>query len=398
MNALIDYKLLTTSLAFPNSDNTAIPGIFIKNQLDSINDSFSEVTVITPKPRKFGFLDKNPHLTDYNYNNVKVLFPKIFYIPRGGLKWFAIDKLQKSIKKVITGKKVEFDLIHAHNGIMGRSCVEISREYKKPLLTSFYGYDAYMKMYDSRYYRNLLTEATTILTLSDHMSQHFEKMGCSPYKIKKLHLGVDVNYFRPKDQQTTIEDGECVEILLVAHFVEKKGIFNAIKAFVNVFKIHKNIRLDLVGRGPLRDQIEDMILSLNLQDKIRITDNYSMSNPRQTVLNFMQNCDIFMLPSITGSTGDSEGTPVVLMEASACAKPCITTFHSGNPEVVLNNKTGIVVPEGNVEELEKALRKLITDDDLRNNLGLNGRKHIMNEFNSLIQSKKLIKIFEKVLE
>lgn len=208
-----------------------------------------------------------------------------------------------------------------------------------------------------------------------------------------------MDYFRSRKKgANSDENKDLIKILLVAVFRPKKGIFDTIKAFAEVSKEIKNIHLDLVGRGMLEDQIKDYITSLELTNKVTITDNQSKPNPRQLVLNFMQNCDIFILPSITSPNGDSEGTPVVLMEASACGNPCITTLHSGNPEVVLHNKTGIVVSEGDVDGLMKCLKELILNKDLRKEFGLNARKHIQNEFNSSISSEKLKRIYKDILE
>ncbi|MFW9856158.1 MAG: glycosyltransferase family 4 protein [Candidatus Thorarchaeota archaeon] len=398
MPGLKDRKLLVAAPSFPNSDNSSVTGIFIKNQVEGVCNYLSDVTVIVPVSRRWGLFDRDPSRTDYSFNDVRVIFPKTYFIPRGGLKRFAIDKFQLGIRKAISKHNVEFDLMHSHYGIMGRSCFPISQEHKIPLITSFYGYDAYINAYDLEYYRDLFENTTLVLALSDHMSNRLKKLGCPDQKIRKLHVGVDTGYFQPKEQHSELGDDGVLRILLVAFFDERKGILDAINAFAKVQKDIKYIHFDIVGRGKLKNQIESLIISLDLQDKITITNNISTPNPIGTVLDFMQNCDIFILPSFTSPNGDSEGTPVVLMEASACGKPCITTFHSGNPEVVLNDETGLVVPERNIQELEKALRKMIINEELRKRLGNNARKRILAEFNTSIQSRKLAEIYEDVLE
>jgi len=62
-------------------------------------------------------------------------------------------------------------------------------------------------------------------------------------------------------------------------------------------------------------------------------------------------CHIFILHSVTASNGDMEGTPVVLMEAQACGLPVISTYHSGVPEVVIDGKSGFLVPEKDIQAL-----------------------------------------------
>ncbi len=402
-NQLNKSRLLTISEAFPTLTRDLIKGIFIKNQLDDISDVFSKVTVIslihftTIKSFIFKFL-KEEHLPqNYSYKNVEVIYPRTLFTQTRNTRWITFDQRLSSIKKVINKNQLDFDLIHAHFGPVGHLIWPISKMYKKPLIVSFYGYDAYQHKYDSSYYQNLFDSVDQVLTLSDHMTARISKLGCPPKKIKKHHLGIDISKFKTKTQRLESKDDQSIKVLLVAHFTEKKGILDAIRAFSEVNKEYKNITFDIVGRGLLQDQIENLIKSLGLQNNVRITDNYSTSNPRQIVIDFMQNCDIFILPSITSQNGDSEGTPVVLMEASACGKPCITTFHSGNPEIVLNDKTGFVVPERDIEGLEKALNDLIINDDLRKQFGLNARNHILAEFNSKTQAEKLRQIYQEIL-
>jgi len=172
---------------------------------------------------------------------------------------------------------------------------------------------------------------------------------------------------------------------------------NQIKAFKKIKNRNLNVELNLVGDGPLRKEIKKVISELDLTDSVNIINNYSMKNPREVVFKYIQECDIFILPSKRAKNGDMEGTPIVLMEASSCGKPCITTKHSGNPEVVIDNKTGFVVPEGNIDEIADRLYKLIVNENLRIKLGHNARKHIVENYNEEKQKEKLIKIYNKFL-
>jgi len=109
-----NHRLLAVTSSFPEYTNRSIRGVFIKNQLNFINDMFSKVTVVAPVIRRWGILDKNPQMVDYSYNNIEVIYPKAFFVPRAGLKRIAIDKWQKGIEKGVKKRNVSFDLIHAH--------------------------------------------------------------------------------------------------------------------------------------------------------------------------------------------------------------------------------------------------------------------------------------------
>jgi len=221
-------------------------------------------------------------------------------------------------------------------------------------------------------------------------------LGLQKEQVKKVHIGIDLDVFNAdKNMQ---KEPDTIEILIVANFVEKKGILNAIYAFAKLTDNNNNTHLTILGRGPLKEKIHDLIYELKIENSVSVIDNYATANPRKTVQEHMQKCDIFLLPSIRDKTGDCEGTPVVLMEASACEKPCITTNHSGNPEVIIHNETGLVVPENNILELAKALDILVNNHDLRLKFGKKGREHITLEFNKNEQSKKMIEIYEQLLK
>ena len=111
----------------------------------------------------------------------------------------------------------------------------------------------------------------------------------------------------------------------------------------------------------------------------------------------MANCDVFMLTSYLTSDGSKEGTPIVLMEAQAMGKPCISTFHAGIPEVVINNRTGILCNERDINEITRSMLTLLENYQLYHRFSKNGQEYIKEEFNNEIQIKKLYKLYQSIL-
>ncbi len=110
----------------------------------------------------------------------------------------------------------------------------------------------------------------------------------------------------------------------------------------------------------------------------------------------MMKCDIFLLTSFKTSNQDKEGTPVVIMEAQACGKPCIATNHAGIPEQVLDGKNGILVEEKNIYQIKEAMDLLADNHKMRIRMGKNARNHVINNFNSKKQIIKLNHIYNKL--
>lgn len=392
---LKENNLLVVTNAYPNLEMNFTQGIFIKNQVDSIKEEFNQLYVISPLPRDIGLLEKGKKCKNYSYDNIQVYYPKAFYMPK---KYAGFDNIDFRLNKIekISIELPKINLMHAHFGTIGKLISPLKEKFQIPFITSFYGYDAYQSIYNQDYYETLFDNLDFAIVLSDHMAKRLIELGAAPEQIKKVHIGIDLDKFKPiENLQRTSEN---VKILIVANFVEKKGIFNALYAFAALREKNSNTHLTILGRGPLKERIIELISNLKLENDVSIIDNYATINPRKTVLEYMQKCDIFLLPSIRDKSGDCEGTPVVLMEASSCEKPCVTTEHSGNPEIVIHNKTGFVASENNIEELTKYLDILVNDSNLRKEFGANGRQYMTLEFNKNRQSEKLIDIYRQLLK
>ncbi len=96
-----------------------------------------------------------------------------------------------------------------------------------------------------------------------------------------------------------------------------------------------------------------------------------------------------MLPSVTAADGDQEGIPVTLMEAMAAGLPVVSTYHSGIPELVTDNETGLLVPERDAAALADAIERLMIEPGLGERLAENARRFVAVNFNASVQNKVL---------
>ena len=115
-------------------------------------------------------------------------------------------------------------------------------------------------------------------------------------------------------------------------------------------------------------------------------------------LKIYQEARIFVLPSVTASKGDEEGTPVVLMEAQATGLPVISTFHSGIPEVVIHGKSGFLVPEKDVDALAERLEYLIEHPEIWPEMGKEGRKFVEKKYDIKKLNQQLVEIYQDLLK
>ena len=270
----------------------------------------------------------------------------------------------------------------------------LNREFKLPHVVAFYGYDVSLLPRSSKWrrrYVQLFSEADVFLVLGPHMKKCLLDLGCDEEKIKVRHLGVNLTKLPAKNIQKA--DRRKVRILIASSFVEKKGIPYAVAAFAEVKKRYPAVELVIIGDGKMKGEIFSLVKELELVNDVKFLGYIDHERCLQEIVA----SDIFLSPSIVAGNGDTEGTPVILMEAQALGVPVVSTFHADIPEVVKDGVTGFLSPERDVISIADNLSKFVASFELRNKFGKAGRKYVENNFNLLNQTKQLENIYNSLL-
>jgi colanic acid/amylovoran biosynthesis glycosyltransferase len=275
-----------------------------------------------------------------------------------------------------------YDIVHCHFGNHGQRLAALKASGQLPgkLIVSFHGADLsrdrQRDMHD--YYRLLFAVGDLFLPISRHWANRLEFLGCPPDRILVQHMGVDTEELSRR--RRPLRANAHVRVGSIGRFVEKKGHAFTIQALARLKNDRPDltIYLDLVGDGPLLGQSKDLAVHLGVAGLV----TFHGALPHQAALSVMSECDLFALPSITAADGDQEGIPVVLMEAMAMRLPVVSTFHSGIPELVDHDTTGLLTAERDVEGLARHIETLATRPDLRDTFGDAGFAKVNAEFNS----------------
>lgn len=396
------FDLLAIREYFPSIENP-VATLWVYDQLKEIQKFGIDSLVLSPTPIVPNFLQfllgrKNnwkikPSNKIENYLGVNVVRPPYIKLPGN---WFTDYNLKIKTKCINNISNIlDFKLIHAHFGQDGICSIPIKIQKNVPLITSFYGCDLGSEKERLRkYYQQLAKVGDLFLVLSKDMEKDLIDLNFPQERIIVHHLGVDIRKFKELDNSE--KEKNVFVFTVVASFNENKGIHYVIEAFKEFIKgKDKNkYQLRIIGNGSYYKEL------FNRADKyqnIVFINNFMSDNPRETVLNEMQKADVFLLTSVIMPNGDKEGTPVVLMEAQACGKPCISTYHAGIPELVINGVTGILTEERNIQQIRSAMELLRQNKSLRMQMGKEARKHIEQNFNNDIQIERLNNIYRKLL-
>ncbi len=202
--------------------------------------------------------------------------------------------------------------------------------------------------------------------------ERYISVGVAPKnKIRFMPNGIDTAKFKPNKaagQRLRNElgvDNYFFVWLAVGRFEEAKDYPNMLRTFSMIVSKKSDVVLLLVGQGSLMEEVKKLASELKLEDKVRFL------GVRRDVPDLMNAADAYVMSSAW------EGMPMVLLEAGACGLPVVATDVGGNSEVVLNGKTGFIVPPRNPEALAQAMEKTMAlPKEKRLEMGEAGRAYI----------------------
>ncbi|WP_081882652.1 glycosyltransferase family 4 protein [Methanobacterium sp. SMA-27] len=286
----------------------------------------------------------------------------------------------------------DMDIIHVQWPIPnGLGALFLKTFYKIPYVNTIFGEEVYLS---KRYHtipilKLLVNKSSKTITISTGSLKACLESGLKKEKLGIMPFGVDTNFFRPINVQ---KDKEIFQILSIGYFIERKGFEYLIKAVKEVLKEYDNIKLNLVGSGPLESQIKKLIEELELDKYVQITSNIS----DEELLGIYNSSDLFVLPSIVDSQGNTEGLGVVLLEAMACGLPVIGSNIGGIPDIIQDHNTGLLVPPKDILELSKSIKCVIKDKKFRKKLAINGYKMVKVKFSWEKIAEGYLKIYKRV--
>lgn len=260
------------------------------------------------------------------------------------------------------------DALIAEFGFHAVRMMEASAWSGIPLVVQFHGSDAsaHSRLVPLRErYQRLLTLAAGVVAKSEPMRRTLIELGAPAGLLLVSPCGADASLFHgaaPGQAPPTF--------LAVGRFVAKKGPLLTIRAFAAALELlspcqASRLRLEMVGDGPLLPAARALVRELGLGDQVRFP---GLCSPTE-VADRMRACRAFLQHSLVGPDGDSEGSPVSVMEAQLSGLPVIATRHAGIPEVVSDGETGLLVDEGDIAGMSVAIARLAAEPALAESLG-----------------------------
>ena len=241
--------------------------------------------------------------------------------------------------------------------------------------------------------KDKIRRAEFIICISDFHRRFYLEQGARPEQLHIAYCGIDTKHFTPRRRVRAGD--EPLHIVGAGRLVDKKGFTYLIEACRLLKERGVDFRCTIGGSGPLEADLRAQIASKGLEDQVKMTGE---ALKQEEIPDFMYMADIFCLPCVWADDNDVDGLPQLTMEAMACGLPAITTDLVGNPDLVIDGKTGILVPPNDAGALADAIQKLGEDDALAQRLAAEGHKHVTKVFDIDVCLEALLSKYKAALE
>jgi len=379
-------KILFIVREFPKTSET-----FIFTQVTGLIARGHDVKIVslkTPKDREsIPELDGRVIWLDYRKNSIRKAAKMVSCTFSGGFSPAFLRYANRVpdplgvhfYKSYSDGVFDDADAILIHFGDLAHDCAFLSDRLNvtTPVAVVFHGVDVarHLPALPAEERERLWRFMTLGLPVSAYWKERLIELGCPEDKLRVHHMGVDTGAFAFKKRII----GESPRFLSVCRLVPKKGIDTAIEALATVHRQAPDFDFsyDIIGDGPLLKCLEEKAAELGLSERVIFHGRKAPEDARR----FFDCADVYMLPSRTAENGDKEGIPVSLMEAMAAGLPVLSTYHSGIPELIEDDVSGLLVDEGDSEGLAAAILRLSSEPELAETLSRGAREKIEDAFN-----------------
>jgi colanic acid/amylovoran biosynthesis glycosyltransferase len=288
-----------------------------------------------------------------------------------------------------------YDIIHCQFGTLGPAALMFRQAglLQGKLVTIFRGIDisSHVQEQGEDVYEELFAQGDFFLANCQFFRQKAVKLGCNPEKILVHGSGIDCSKFAFKPRYFP-SDGR-VRIATTGRLVEKKGIQYGIRAIAQLAQTHPNIEFNIIGDGPLKTKLEKLIQELKLDGLVKLL---GWKNQPE-IVEILQQCHIFIAPSVTAADGNQDAPVNTLKEAMAMGLPVISTYHGGIPELVEDGVSGFLVPERDAGAIAQKLSYLIEHPEIWPEMGQAGRGRVEQKYDMEKLNDELVEIYQQLL-
>lgn len=369
------YSLIASAINHPDAINP-YQGLFNHRIIRSLSDTDVALDAVSPRPfappvgpySRYGTL---PEVTEWG--GYTVHHPRFWYLlPKRLFYGLSGESYARRIPRYVDRTFETPDVVHAcHIYPDGYGMLPYAREYDLPLFVVSHG-----KLLNSfadhppgvaGKIRETLDAAEGVLCVSDALTAKAEDF-TDPSKVSTVPIGADPEEF-PVDRRERLRreldiDPDATVVLFVGEFIERKGIPELIELLPGL-SLEETVFVFIGHGGDLEMDLKRAVAESAYSNRYIYTGVTSLALRRWFAL-----ADLLLLPS------HAEGRPTVIYEAMASRTAVVASDVGGVSEQVVDGETGVLLPPGDVDALERALGSLTADRDRLRYMGERGYERL----------------------
>lgn len=281
------------------------------------------------------------------------------------------------------------DHLHAHFATAPAAVAElVHRLIGLPYSLTAHAKDIYVT--PPRELTRKMHEARFVVTCTEYNHRYLQDLVANGTPVHRVYHGLDAQWFEHEPAALADSSGESPLILAVGRFRAKKGLSALVEACRLLAGRGVDFRCELVGFGPLRDQLVQQVADLGLTDRVAIVGPLGQEAVKQRY----RRAAVMALPCQVAPDGDRDGIPNVLLEAMAMGVPVVSTTVSGIPELIEDGVTGLLVPPRDPAALADALARLLGDRMLRARIREAAARRVRGAFDVAGNCEALRELFQ----
>jgi glycosyltransferase involved in cell wall biosynthesis len=293
-------------------------------------------------------------------------------------------------------------VVHTHSakaGILGR--LAAWQESVPAIVHTVHGSPFYagQKIHEQVIFKLMERLATCwcdrFISVSDAMTRQMISHGIAPLaKFSTIYSGFDVKAFlscselRTENRKKFGFSEDDIVVGKIARLFDHKGHHDVISALSKIVHKSSKVKILFVGDGTLRTELESRVTRLGLAERCVFV---GLLRPDE-IPGALSAVDVLVHTSLR------EGLARAISQAVAAAKPIVAYDLDGTPEVVIDGKTGFLIPAGDIEKLGERILQLSMNSALRSSMGSEGRRLFASQFDHLNMTKAIRSVYERVLD
>jgi L-malate glycosyltransferase len=286
-------------------------------------------------------------------------------------------------------KKNRIKVVHAFDLPTDLFAIPIARLYRTPaVIASNLSSRDLMKKTWERYLLRTVDRAAHMVIVNSHaiQSEVIEQYGIPPGRTLLSYNGVDLRVFHPEPRIRKVFPQASIIVGAVCALRPEKRLDLLLAAFARIRRLNDEMRLLIVGSGPMLESLERRCAEFNLQGVCHFEPS------KIDVAEWMRSIDVFVMAS------DSESFPNALLEAMACGCAVIGSRVGGVPELIADEQNGLLCEPGDAQDLAAKLDRMVSNAELRRRLAQEAARTARESFSIEFAVARLEKLYESLVD